>query len=146
MICTATRMKPLGAMVALIGTLAFTIGCGGGASTPTTQPTAKVQVKIADAPSDRVIELELKVNSITLTNSSGGTVSLLTSPTEIELSHLAATMEPLSLNDIPQGNYTSATVTVSSPQVTFIDPTTRLVVEKNTTLTTNTARFASNPT
>jgi hypothetical protein len=132
-------------MVGLIGTFAFTIGCGGGASKPATQPTAKVQVKIADAPSDRVIALELKVNSIVLTNSSGGTVPVLASPTEVELSHLAATMEPLSLNDIPQGNYTSATITVSSPQVTFMDPTTGLVVEKNATLTTNTASFTFNP-
>jgi hypothetical protein len=122
MFCTATRIKSLGAMVGLVGTLAFTIGCGVSTSKPTTQPTTKVQVKIADAPSDRVIALELKVNSIVLTNSSGGTVSILASPTEIELSHLAATMEPLSLNDISQGNYTSATIAVSSPQVTFIDP------------------------
>jgi hypothetical protein len=132
-------------MVGLVGTLAFTIGCGVSTSKPTTQPTTKVQVKIADAPSDRVIALELKVNSIVLTNSSGGTVSILASPTEIELSHLAATMEPLSLNDISQGNYTSATIAVSSPQVTFIDPTTGLVVEKNATLTRNTASFTFNP-
>ena len=145
MFCTATRIKAWGAMVGVVGTIALTIGCGGSGIKPTTQPTAKVQVKIADAPSDRVLAVELQVNSIVLTNSSGGTVPILASPTEIELSHLAATMEPLLLNNIPQGTYTSATIIVSSPQVTFIDPTTGLVVEKNASLTTNTANFTFNP-
>jgi hypothetical protein len=54
-------------------------------------------------------------------------------------------MEPLSINNIPQGNYTAATITVSSPQVTFIDSTTGLVVEKSATLTTNTASVTFNP-
>ena len=148
MLHTAIRTRSLGAVVGLACILALTTGCGGGAAPiPTTRAASRaMQIKIADAPSDRILAFELKVNSLVLTDNNGASVSVLSSPTEVELSHLAATMEPLSINNIPEGTYTSATITVSSPQVTFIDTATGLVLEKNATLTTNTASITFNPT
>lgn len=137
--------KSFAALASLFVAFSLTVGCGGGVGTNPTAAHSAVQVKIADAPADRVIAFEMAVNSLVLTDSKGGSVSLLSSPTEIELSHLAATMEPLVINNIPQGTYTAATITVSSPQVTFLDPTTGQVIEKNATLTTNTATANFNP-
>jgi hypothetical protein len=104
-------------------------------------PAAKsaVQVRIGDAPIDKVLAFELTVTSITLTDAAGVTTSVLSSPTEVELTHLAGTFEPLTLNSISQGTYTKATITVSSPDVTYIDPGTGLIMEKHPTLTTPTA-------
>jgi hypothetical protein len=138
------RVKSYGAVLGLISALALSVGCGGNSTQPSTRLSA-VQLKIGDAPSDRVIAFEITVNSLVLTDTNGGSVSVLSSPTQVEFSHLSATMEPLSINNIAQGNYTAATITVSSPQVTFIDPTTGQVIEKNATLTTNTATVNFNP-
>jgi hypothetical protein len=115
-------------------------GCAG--STPiTVNPAAKtaVQVRIGDAPVDKVLAFELTVTSITLTDTNGTTTNVLSSPTEVELTHLAGTFEPLTLSNIPQGTYTKATITVSSPDVTYIDLGTGLIMEKHPTLTTPTA-------
>lgn len=144
MSCRLNRVKSFGAVLGLIGALALSVGCGGNSAPPSNRPSS-VQLKIGDAPSDRVIAFEISVNSLVLKDASGGSVSVLSSPTEVELSHLSATMEPLSINNIPQGTYTAATITVSSPQVTFIDPTTGQVIEKNAALTTNTATVNFNP-
>jgi Domain of unknown function (DUF5666)/Domain of unknown function (DUF4382) len=97
-----------------------------------------VQVRIGDAPVDKVLAFELTINSITLTKADGTTKSVLSSPTEVELTHLAGTFEPLTLNNISQGTYTKATITVASPDVTYIDAGTGLIVEKHPTLTTST--------
>jgi hypothetical protein len=104
-------------------------------------PAAKtaVQVRIGDAPVDRVLAFELTVTSITLTDTNGTTTNVLSSPTEVEFTHLAGTFEPLTLNSISQGTYAKATITVSSPDVTYIDPGTGLIMEKHPTLTTPTA-------
>ena len=85
-----------------------------------------------------MLAFELTVNSITLTNSDGTATSVLSSPTEVELTHLAGTFEPLTLNNINQGTYTKATITVSSPDITYIDPGTGLIMEKQPTLTAST--------
>src|ERR1700737_4659801 len=115
-------------------------GCSGSAPT-TVNPAAKsaVQVRIGDAPIDKVLAFELTVTSITLTDAAGVTTSVLSSPTEVELTHLAGTFEPLTLNNISQGTYTKAVITVASPDVTYIDPGTGLIMEKHPTLTTPTA-------
>src|SRR5258708_10101651 len=115
-------------------------GCSGSAHI-TANPAAKsaVQVRIGDAPVDKVLAFELTVTSITLTDAAGATTNVLSSPTEVELTHLAGTFEPLTLNSITQGTYTKAVITVASPDVTYIDPGTGLIMEKHPTLTTPTA-------
>ncbi len=115
-------------------------GCSGSAPIPV-NPAAKsaVQVRIGDAPVDKVLAFELTVTSITLTDAAGATTNVLSSPTEVELTHLAGTFEPLTLNSITQGTYTKAVITVASPDVTYIDPGTGLIMEKHPTLTTPTA-------
>lgn len=135
-------------IAALFGTLILLFsGCGGGTSSTTTTAqagSAKLSVNMGDAPVDRVVDFEITVTSIVLTNTSGGTVSVLSSPTEIELSHLAGTVEPLSLTSVPPGTYTKATIMVSNPEVEFVNDAGQ-VVEAAVTLTSNTAMVNFSP-
>ena len=93
---------------------------------------------------DRIVDFEITVNSIMLTDTGGGTVSVLSSPTRIELTHLAGTVEPLSLMAVPPGTYTKATIKVSNPEVEFVNDAGQ-VVEAAVTLTTDTATVNFSP-
>jgi hypothetical protein len=112
-------------------------GCAGGsASTNSTAPSANgaVQVKIGDAPADSVLAFELNISKIDLLPSSGNPVTVLSTPTEIEMTHLSGTLEPLALSSVPAGTYTGANVTVSTVEVTYIPSTGSAPVQKQFTL------------
>ncbi len=117
-----------GAIVTLIvmGVLLSAVGCGGGASTPPGgggggASTTTAQIKMGDAPADRVIAFEVTVGPISLIPSSGSAVTVLSTTRRLELTHLSGTNEPLALLKVPQGSYTSATLTVANPEVVFIN-------------------------
>lgn len=109
----------LGAVV-LVGLL----GCGGGGMnnvTGTAGPNpASLNLTMGDAPPDSVVSFELTITSIVLTGS-GAPVSVLSKPTEIELTHLAGTVEPLAVMNVPAGTYTGATITFSKAEATVIN-------------------------
>src|SRR4051812_45506528 len=113
--------------------------CGGGNSTSPAPQTAvpgsaqgsTAVVNVSDAPSDRLVEFEITVDSIVLTKSDNSTVKVLATPRRIEVTHLAGTDEPLVLSAIPQGMYISAAIAVSSPEVTFINNAGQPVEKEN---------------
>jgi hypothetical protein len=130
-------------------TLIFS-ACGGGNPMNPNNPltpggTSSVVVGFGDAPADSIVSFELTITSITLTSSTGSTVTVLSSPAKIEVSHRSGTFEPLVLKNIPQGTYTSATVSFSDPEITIIDPITHLPKELITTATTSTATVQFSP-
>jgi Domain of unknown function (DUF5666) len=98
-------------------------GCGGGSSMNPGSGLGSVatQVRIGDAPADRVIAFEVSVGPITMTPSGGVAFTVLAGTQRVELTHLSGTSEPLALVDVPQGNYTSMSITLSNPEVTFIN-------------------------
>lgn len=113
--------------------------CGGGGSssqtsTPTPTPTppssTPVQVSIGDSPADWIMALGMNVNSITLTNSNGGTVNLISSSTPIEMMQLMGTMRPLAITNVPRGSYTQAMVAISSVSMSYMNPVSRQYVQK----------------
>ena len=122
--------KRIACWVVLLSGAVLSAGCGmymaGTNPSPAAAQQTKTQVKIGDAPAARVIAFEVVVGPIVLTNDSGSSVTVLSGSQHIELSHLSGTNEPLSLLSIPQGSYKSATLTVSNPEVTFIDTLGRL--------------------
>lgn len=115
-------------------------------STPAPQSTT-VQVNVGDSPSDRVIAFATNITSMTLTNSDGSTTPVISAAMPMELMRLAGTMQPINVQSIPQGTYTGASIALSSVAVTFMDPTTRTIMQKTIAgpITTNVS-FGANMT
>jgi len=120
---------------------AVTVGCGSsnsnstsGGTTSSPTPAAKtvVQVNMGDAPADWMLAFSMNISSMSLQSSSGN-VSVISSSMPIEMMHLMGSMQPLIMISIPQGTYTGATVTISSATVTYMDPTTRTMMQKTMT-------------
>jgi Domain of unknown function (DUF5666) len=101
-------------------------GCGGGSKTTTVAGAGNMTINTADAVNDQIAKFELTISSITLTGVSptATTGNLLAKPSEVEFSHQAGTVEPLTLANVPQGTYSGATLTVSNPEVVVINGTT----------------------
>jgi hypothetical protein len=120
--------------VILVSLALLTIGCGGGGtSSPSPNPqanTAWLQVNLGDTPADRLVAVSMTIGSMTLGKSGGGSVTVVSSPTPVEMMHLMGTMQPISLMKIPQGTYSSATINISSATVMYMDPSTALLVQK----------------
>jgi len=144
-------------LAVLLMALYAMVACGGYGNnttnvTPTGQPGSTIgggavtmaAVHFSDSPSDRVVSFELTISSITLTASDGSTVTLLSTPRRVEVTHVSGTTEPLALPSIPQGTYNSATVVVSAPDVVFIDNSGHEIEKKDGTLT-KTINIALNP-
>jgi hypothetical protein len=102
------------------------VGCGGTASTSAAPATAKtaVQIRMGDAPSDLVVSLQLTVQSIVATMVTGGTTSLLSQPSTVEVTHLADVGEPLESIEMTPGSYGQIAITVSVVKVTFLNTST----------------------
>lgn len=107
--------------------------------------SAMVTVNIGDDPDDQVAALEITISSISLTNSSGTAVPVLTTPVEIELRHLAGTFQPIVLTSVPAGTYTQANIQLSSAKITALNPATGQLVTQNITVpsTPISIKFAS---
>lgn len=112
-------------LVVLMFALVVLAGCGSsssnhnGGSNPL---NAALQVNVGDDPSDRVAALLVNINSVTLTNASGATVSVLGSPTSVEFMHLMGALQSLSLVNVPQDTYTKATIAIASATVAYLSP------------------------
>jgi len=136
----------------LIPTMLIEVGCGGGSSqSPSTplapQPgSASFQINIGDYPSDRLLAFAMTINSMSLTNSTGSTVNLVSNPVPLEMMQLMGTMQPLAIMTIPQGTYTKATMTIGSATVTYMDPVTMQAVQKTVPGMTATIQFDPNVT
>jgi hypothetical protein len=117
-------------IIALLGALMLLVACGGGSSSPSPTPTptptpttAVTQIRIGDAPVDRVIAFELTIGSpVVVTPSGGGSaVNLTVGANRLEFSHMSGKLEPLSVTDFPQGSYASAAITITNPEITFLN-------------------------
>jgi hypothetical protein len=93
----------------------LTTGCGSSGSSGGGQKLSgntSVTVLLASTANDQVSRFDVELQSLTLTNQSGKTVTLLSSQQPAEFMHLNAGIEPLTTVTIPQDIYTSATVTL----------------------------------
>jgi uncharacterized protein DUF5666 len=101
----------------------FLTGCGGGNKPITVAGAGNMTINTSDAVNDQIAKFELTISSITLTGVSptATTGNLLSKSAEVEFSHQAGTVEPLTLANVPQGTYNGATLTVSSPEVVVIN-------------------------
>jgi Domain of unknown function (DUF5666)/Domain of unknown function (DUF4382) len=139
-------VRRLATLALALGLGWVTTGCSGGTASKTVMPTtvARTQIKIGDAPADSVLAFEVGITRADLVQQGGATVKVLKTPVEIELTHLAGTVGPLALADVPAGTYTGVTVAVSNVEVTYLPPASTSPVEKTFALnTTVTVPFTS---
>jgi hypothetical protein len=96
------------------GIAAAATGCGGGSGTgPKPVADTAVVVLASSTANDQLFWFNMTLQSLTLTSESGNTVSLIASPVDEEFMHLNGRVEPVATASIPDGVYTSATLTVS---------------------------------
>ncbi len=104
---------------------------------------ATLLFNMGDALPDQVLALEFTITNATLT---GGTNPVIVStPTRVEFIRNAAKFETVSITNVPAGTYTALTLTLSSPVVTLVDPTSKAVVPVATLLTNATVPVNLNP-
>ncbi|HEX4309600.1 MAG TPA: DUF5666 domain-containing protein, partial [Acidobacteriaceae bacterium] len=97
--------------------LALAAGCGGGGmgSTgsgggPVAGESTTVTVVVSSAANDQLSRFGMMLNTLTLTNKAGKTVSVLPAAQQVEFMHLNGSPEPLMTASVPQDVYTTATV------------------------------------
>jgi len=102
--------------------------CSGGGSQPAatstaTQPTvapATVYITGSDAPLPSVLAFQITINSLSLSDGAN-TVQLLSEPTTLEFSRLLGLRALLALGSVNPGAYTSVTVSLASPVISYLD-------------------------
>ncbi|MGE5714048.1 MAG: DUF5666 domain-containing protein, partial [Betaproteobacteria bacterium] len=130
------RSSAVALFLLAMAALLIATGCGGGggamnSSTPpttttTTPGTAQASVNIGDAPAGRVLAFEVTVTSVVLTRTDNSTATVFAGSRRLEVTHLSGTFEPLALGSIPSGTYTKADITVTDPEVVFLDATNKI--------------------
>jgi hypothetical protein len=106
--------------------LGLIVGCGSNMSpapspSPSPAGTTSVAVEATSTSNGQLSAFPMTLNSITLTGASGNSVTLLDTPQMVEFSHLNSSTALLRMGIVPQGVYTSAKVTYSNPEFTYIN-------------------------
>lgn len=95
-------------------------GCGGGSSPTSVAPipppveNTSVTILVSSTANDRVVQANLTVTNLVLTDALGNVVNVLSSPQRAEFMHLNGPTESLVTVDVPQGVYTTATATLGN--------------------------------
>lgn len=109
-----------------ISGLCLMMGCSGSSSSPsptttsTSTSTAPMIVTASDAPLSNLLSASVTLSAATLSDGTN-TVPALSQAVTVELSSLGAIQEPIDLTNVPFGNYTSVTLTVSSATVSYVN-------------------------
>ena len=118
--------KAMGVFASLLA--AFGLGaCGGGSSTPTgnnggTGQSASVFTIGTDAPLPAVVSCPVTIMGITLSDGAKS-VSVLGTPQTVDFARLSGLHQLVDLQPVPPDTYTSATVTLSSATINYLDTT-----------------------
>jgi Domain of unknown function (DUF5666) len=118
------NLKAMGVSLVLLA-VAGLCSCSGGsspASNPAPQTQGSVFTVATDAPLQSVVSCQLMISSVTLFNGTNN-VPVMNTPQVIDFAQLSGLHQLMDLTPVPTGTYTSATVMVSSPVVSFIDTT-----------------------
>lgn len=111
-------------------------GCGGTGSKTITAKSAQTRINIGDKPADSVLAFDLIVTRVDLMQQGGTTINVLSTSVEIELTHLAGTVEPLAVANVGAGTYASAAIAVSNVKVSYLPAGSASPVEKKFALNT----------
>jgi len=115
--------RAMGVFVTFLAVAAL-CSCGGGSSsstgTGTGQNTASVFTVGTDASLPSVVSCQVMVTGVTIFNGTTN-VPVLTTPQSVDFAQLSGLHQLLDLHAVPTGTYSSATVTISSPVIGYID-------------------------
>jgi hypothetical protein len=112
--------SPFGILPSLLAVAIFGVSLAGcGSSMPAPAKTTQVVVLLTSTANDQLARFNTSLVSIALTDSTGKSTTVFTGAnppvgTNVEWMHLNGASEPLPAVSIPQGTYTSATVTISN--------------------------------
>jgi Domain of unknown function (DUF4382)/Domain of unknown function (DUF5666) len=117
------KMKATGVFIALLAAFGLS-SCGGSssASNPGGNDQASVFTVGTDAPLPSVVSCQIMVTGVTINNGTTN-VPVLTTPQVVDFAQLSGLHQLLDLNAVPTGTYSSATVTIASPVIGYIDTT-----------------------
>ena len=93
------------------------------ATTPSSQSSGAVFVTGEDAPLASVVGFDVTVNSITL-NGNNSSPQVLSAATTVDFARLLGLRSPLAFNAVPADTYNSATFSLSTPVISYVDMTT----------------------
>jgi hypothetical protein len=119
-----SKLKWISGM-SMLGLTILLAGCGttGSNTTPPPPPppppnAANLTVFATDAAADNVLAFKVDVTSISITDSSGKSTTLTTTPQTLEFRHLElAPTLALQAGNLPSGQYNSVSVTLANPQL-----------------------------
>jgi hypothetical protein len=123
-------MRKAGLFLFTIGLLLFMSGCGSQSSAPapivtTTQANVPVGLTVTDDPPAGVTVLffQLNITGGTLTDSTGGSVPLLssTNPIPVNVSQLQTDVAFIGSQSVAAGTYTGLSLTFANPQLTIFN-------------------------
>jgi hypothetical protein len=117
------KMKATGVFIVLLAAFGLS-SCGGSTSGSNTggEDQASVFTIGTDAPLPSVVSCQIMVTGVTINNGTTN-VPVLTTPQVVDFAQLSGLHQLLDLNAVPPGTYSSATVTIASPVIGFIDTT-----------------------
>jgi hypothetical protein len=118
-------MKRILGIALLLALSMLAAGCSGtsNSSNSSTSPSAQsagVFVTGEDAPLAAVVGFDVTINSITLTGSNNSP-QVLSTPTTVDFARLLGLRSPLAFNSVPADTYTSATFSLSTPVISYVD-------------------------
>jgi hypothetical protein len=125
---TEFAMKRLLGTILLLALSMLGASCGSSNSSSATSPSSQssaVFVTGEDAPLASVVGFDVTINSITL-NGNNGTPQVLSTATTVDFARLLGLRSPLAFNTVPADTYNSATFSLSSPVISYVDMTTTL--------------------
>jgi len=136
--------KPLRlASLLLTAAVILVTGCGSGGimnTTTSSATTGPAFVVGTDAPMAAVTSLAVQVNSIVLTDNSGNTANLISGTPTVDFARYNGLQSLIDMNDVPVGTYTSATITLGTATLGYLDTTSTppAIKTQAATLTTST--------
>jgi hypothetical protein len=133
-------------LAVLIAT-SLTAACGSGSSiTPIFSGNTSVTVLSSSTANDQLSQFEINFNSFALVNKNGNTVTLFTTPQDIEFIHLNGRLEPVVTVSVPQGVYTSAEAGIGYSLFTCInnDPSSNMTMAEFVYNTTPSSQITVN--
>ncbi len=113
--------KGMGVFVSFLAALLLS-SCGGGSMNSSPAPAGQASVFTigTDAPLPSVVSCQLMVTGITIFNGTTD-VSVLSTPQVVDFAQFNGLHQLLDLSAVPNGTYTSATVTIASPVIGYIN-------------------------